>query len=148
MSLHRERNDHFPDLRQHAAGFNEMPLMVGVGHMVTLMGWEEECQGNVLGIPSYLTITNPYRSEILKGKNDKLFEVIYYVTDVKNDDNAITDDELTPLIFDNGKLIGWGWSFLEDNIKPLGIYRKQTSSATDYIVAGSLAELNYTSASA
>jgi hypothetical protein len=74
-------------------------------------------QGNVLGIPSYLTITNPYRSEVLRGKDDKTFEVIYYVTDVKNDDNAITDDELTPLIFDNGKLTGWGWSFLEDNVK-------------------------------
>lgn len=74
-------------------------------------------QGNLLGLPSYLTITNPYRSEILKGKDDKIFEVIYYVTDVKNDDNAITDDELTPLIFNNGKLIGWGWSFLNDSVQ-------------------------------
>lgn len=74
-------------------------------------------QGNVLGIPSYLTITNPYRSEVMRGKDDKIFEVIYYVTDVKDDDNAITDDELTPLVFDNGKLIGWGQSFLQDNIQ-------------------------------
>lgn len=61
-------------------------------------------------------ITNPYRSEILQGK-DRTFEVIYYVTDVKKDDNAITDDELTPLVFDNGKLIGWGQSFLQDNVQ-------------------------------
>ncbi|MFH0732871.1 MAG: DUF3192 domain-containing protein [Candidatus Omnitrophota bacterium] len=61
-----------------------------------------------------LTINNPYRSEILQGK-DKTFEVIYYVTDVKKDDGAITDDELTPLVFDAGKLIGWGWTFLQDN---------------------------------
>ena len=60
------------------------------------------------------TINNPYRSEILQGK-DATLEVIYYVTDVKKDDYAITDDELTPLVFDNGKLIGWGWSFLKDN---------------------------------
>ncbi|MBP9854502.1 MAG: DUF3192 domain-containing protein [Candidatus Omnitrophica bacterium] len=59
-------------------------------------------------------VTNPYRSEILQGK-DKTLEVIYYVTDVKRNDNAVTDDELTPLVFDNGKLIGWGWSFLQDN---------------------------------
>lgn len=51
--------------------------------------------------------TPPYRSEILQGKN-KTFEVVYYVTDVKKDDNAIIDDELTPFVFDNGKLIGWG----------------------------------------
>lgn len=61
-----------------------------------------------------MTINNPYRSEILQGK-DKAFEVIYYVTDVKKNDDAVTDDELTPLVFDNGKLIGWGWGFLQDN---------------------------------
>lgn len=62
------------------------------------------------------TINNPYRSEILQGK-DKTFEVWYYYTDMKKWDDAITDDELTPLVFDNGKLIGWGQSFLKDNIQ-------------------------------
>ena len=61
-------------------------------------------------------ITNPYRSEILQGK-DKTLEIIYYVTDVKSVDLAITDDELTPLVFDEGKLLGWGWSFLQDNVQ-------------------------------
>jgi len=60
------------------------------------------------------TVNNPYRSEIMTGK-DKTFEVLYYYTDVKQGDNAITDDELAPLVFDDGKLIGWGWSFLKDN---------------------------------
>lgn len=63
-----------------------------------------------------ITITNPYRSEVLQGK-DKTLEVIYYVTDDKNNDGAISDDELTPLVFDNGKLIGWGQGFLQDNIQ-------------------------------
>jgi len=63
-----------------------------------------------------MLITNPYRSEILSGK-EKVLEVIYYVTDVKNEDAAITDDELTPLVFDNGILLGWGWSFLDENIQ-------------------------------
>lgn len=57
---------------------------------------------------------NPYRSEIMQGK-DKTFEVLYYYTDIKASDGAITDDELTPVVFDNGKAIGWGWSFLQDN---------------------------------
>jgi len=60
------------------------------------------------------TVNNPYRTETLQGK-DKVFEVYYYYTDVKNQDDAITDDELTPIIFDEGKVIGWGWSFLETN---------------------------------
>jgi len=70
-----------------------------------------------------LTVNNPYRSEILQGK-DKNFEVIYYYTDVKKmhrnwwvETPTVQDDELTPLIFDEGKLIGWGWSFLQENIQ-------------------------------
>jgi hypothetical protein len=61
-------------------------------------------------------ITNPYRSEILKGK-DKTFEVLYYYTDIKKSDGAITDDELTPFVFEDDILIGWGWSFLQDNMQ-------------------------------
>ena len=101
---------------------NLLKLSIGMSkeESIRIMGtkaFSTYSQGNLLGLPSYLTITNPYRSEILKGKDDKIFEVIYYVTDVKNDDNAITDDELTPLIFNNGKLIGWGWSFLNDSVQ-------------------------------
>lgn len=58
-------------------------------------------------------IPNPYRTEIVR-EDDKNFEVLYYYTDIKKQDGAITNDELTPLVFDNGKLIGWGWSFFED----------------------------------
>jgi len=68
-----------------------------------------------------INANNPYRSEILQGK-DKTFEVLYYYTDIKNYDawygmKGIADDELTPLVFDEGKLIGWGWSYLEANVK-------------------------------
>jgi Protein of unknown function (DUF3192) len=61
-----------------------------------------------------LTITNPYRSEILRGKNNAVFEILFYYTDVKRADDAITDDELTPVILEEGKVVGWGWLFLQD----------------------------------
>jgi len=75
---------------------------------------------DVMGVASMTSyegsrINNPYRSEILQGK-DKIFEVLYYYTDVQKMDGAITDDELTPLVFDEGKLIGWGRSFFQDNV--------------------------------
>jgi|TARA_B100000959_G_scaffold209302_1_gene219796 hypothetical protein len=72
-----------------------------------------------------LTVTNPYRNEILQGK-DKVFEVYFYLTDKKHETkvgpigwsqaSAISEDELTPIIFDNNKVTGWGWSFLNNNI--------------------------------
>lgn len=72
--------------------------------------WQETPVENII-------INNPYRNEILKSKDDKVFEIVYYVTDVRKSDNNISDDELTPLVFDNGKLMGWGWSFLQDNVQ-------------------------------
>jgi len=65
-------------------------------------------------------ITNPYRSETLQGK-DKALEVLYYYTDVKRSDGEITEDELTPIVFDDSKVIGWGWGFLQDNKEKYGI---------------------------
>jgi len=72
-----------------------------------------------------VTAGNPYKSEILQGEN-KTFEVIYYLTESKHQKvvdsfgwsqaDPVTDDELTPLIFDDGTLIGWGRSFLNENI--------------------------------
>jgi len=72
--------------------------------------------GSYLLPDSYDKISNPYRTETLQGK-DKVFEVWYYYTDIKNRDGAITDDELLPVVFDEGKLIGWGWGFVQDNVK-------------------------------
>lgn len=60
-------------------------------------------------------INNPYRSEVLTGKG-KTVEVLYYYTNPQLPDYPIMDDELTPVIFEDEMLIGWGWPFLEDNI--------------------------------
>lgn len=84
------------------------------------IGMSKEEVLKIMGTRTHLTdagtINNPYRNETLQGK-DKVFEVLYYYTDRKRADGAITDDELTPLVFDNDKLIGWGQSFLDANIK-------------------------------
>jgi hypothetical protein len=64
------------------------------------------------------TVNSPYKSEILP-VNDKTFEVLYYYTDIKStvytaNPATIPDSDLTPLVFENGKLIGWGNDFLKD----------------------------------
>lgn len=61
------------------------------------------------------TLNNPHRTETMAGERDTL-EVLYYYTDIKRQDGAITDDELTPLVLREGILIGWGNGFLDESI--------------------------------
>ena len=51
----------------------------------------------------------PYRSETLILSNGKRLELLYYHTDLKTPDGAVTDDELTPVVLIEDKVIGWGW---------------------------------------
>ena len=51
----------------------------------------------------------PYRSETLSLSNGKRLELLYYQTDLKTPDGAVTDDELTPVVLIEDKVIGWGW---------------------------------------
>lgn len=58
-----------------------------------------------------ITLKNPYRVELLKG-NYREYEVVYYLTKVQNPDGIIAEDELTPMVFKQKKLIGKGFDFL------------------------------------
>jgi hypothetical protein len=53
-------------------------------------------------------ISNPWRTENFQGQSGRLFEIIYYYTAVRNRDGIVSEDELTPIVLMNGKLIGWG----------------------------------------
>jgi hypothetical protein len=72
----------------------------------------------------FMWIDNPYRSETLTGKDGKSYEVLYYYSDLKQRDDKITDDELTPLVFQDGKLIGWGYPFLDQRVPPKPVYTR------------------------
>lgn len=72
----------------------------------------------------FMWIDNPYRSETLTGKDGKSYEVLYYYTELKQRDDKITDDELTPLVFHDGKLIGWGYPFLDQRVPPKPVYTR------------------------
>ena len=65
------------------------------------------------------TIYNPHRRSDLKA-DGKRYEVLYYYTDdeerdfryyyqaLKKSETDLRDDQLTPLLLENGKLVGWG----------------------------------------
>ena len=58
-----------------------------------------------------ITIPQPYRSEEFQSDH-KTYQVLYYFTTIKQADDVVTDDELTPLIFQNGKLVAKTWETL------------------------------------
>lgn len=63
------------------------------------------------GTTKPLTMPNPYRSETLKD-GDRVLDVEFYFTHIRQPDGIVSDDELTPLIFDNNKLTAQGWGAL------------------------------------
>ena len=63
-----------------------------------------------------LTIPNPYKVEQVETPQGT-YTVEYYVQIVRQPDGIITDDELMPLVFKEGKFIGRDWSFVK-SIRP------------------------------
>ncbi len=66
--------------------------------------------------PDYkpLTIPNPYKSEAIK---DTGYLIEYYIEAIRQPDGIVSDNELMPLIFKDGKLIGRGWP-LVNSLRP------------------------------
>ena len=56
---------------------------------------------------SPFTVENPFRIEV-QSSDKNIYRVLYYYTDLVKADGFITDDELTPVILKNNKLVGWG----------------------------------------
>ena len=74
--------------------------------------------GGFFGEP---TVKSPYKSETLQS-NDRTFEILYYYTDINSrihisNPGTIRDKDLTPLVFEEDKLIGWGNTFVKTLVK-------------------------------
>jgi outer membrane protein assembly factor BamE (lipoprotein component of BamABCDE complex) len=53
----------------------------------------------------------PYKSEFLGSKL-----IWYYITEWQSDGKT-TPEELTPLVFENDTLLGWGYNFLDNKAR-------------------------------
>ena len=96
------------DLRSIHEGMSTQEVKTQLGDkVVTGYDLTHPKNGNAISI----VLKNPYRKEILKN-GEKNYEIAYYFTSIKKQDGMISDDELTPLVFENNRLIGQGWMFL------------------------------------
>jgi hypothetical protein len=62
-------------------------------------------------------INNPYRTEANRTADRVSVEILFYYIDQPKSNGAITGDELTPLVTEDGVLAGWGWNFLDRNVE-------------------------------
>lgn len=70
----------------------------------------------VMGTKSAGPYNNPYRTAMQYDENNEPIEVFYYWTDGSYV-GGITDNELTPVVFQNGKVIGWGREFFTEFVQ-------------------------------
>ena len=66
-------------------------------------------------------INNPYRIETSHTADGTFVELLFYYTDQQSGGHRITNRELTPLVIEDGVLVGWGWIYLDQNIERYGI---------------------------
>jgi hypothetical protein len=93
---------------------------VAVGHtrfeVESIMGKDQAGGGLpevALGRVQYLRAKNPMREENVRGDDGLNYDVLFYYTDLRTRDDKITDDELTPVVLTNGKVVGIGYPFLD-----------------------------------
>jgi hypothetical protein len=66
----------------------------------------------MFGRVQYLEAKNPMREEQVRSSDGAEYLVLFYYTDVHERDDKITDDELTPVAFRDGKVVGIGYGYL------------------------------------
>jgi len=96
-----------PEVAFNESGFKAIRDGMTMDQVHKMMG-QELIIGYTFRVPGYkpLTIPNPYKSEAIK---DTGFFIEYYIEAIRRPDGIVSDNELMPLIFKNGKLIGRGW---------------------------------------
>lgn len=58
-------------------------------------------------------VDNPFKTEGWIDTDGQPITVRFYYTSLRKRDNIIADDELTPVVFKSGQVVGWGDSFFE-----------------------------------
>jgi len=57
---------------------------------------------------------NPFKREVKSLSNGSVQEALFFITDVIPDGKN-TDEELTPVMLIDNKVVGWGWSFYRES---------------------------------
>ncbi len=61
-------------------------------------------------------VQNPYATRFVQGRDGNTLEVMYYYLRMAKGDNVVTEEELIPVILQDGVVVGWGWETLESMV--------------------------------
>jgi hypothetical protein len=91
-------------------GMSIKEVMAAMGDEVVI-GYERSDDPSGTFVP--IIVKQPHRKETLR-TDKRIYRVLYYFSQIRSADDVITDDELTPYIFEFDRYIGKGWGLLED----------------------------------
>lgn len=111
MTVSKLTADNRMNLVHLSRGMSKAKALAIMGSRVSVYN----CDWVVSNIPLKVTINNPYRTEMIE-TSGRTLEVVYYVTSINNDKCIIEEAGLTPLVFEDARLIGWGKDFLSSLI--------------------------------
>lgn len=73
-------------------------------------------------------LQSPYRTALLESGGGR-YEALFYYTGGTGPEGGITDEQLTPVLLENDRLVGWGWNHpLVKQLRP-GFSSAQSAAA-------------------
>lgn len=66
-------------------------------------------------------VGNPFKTETFQAQGGQNISVFWYYTQIRSSNGRVDPDELTPVVFKNGKMEGYGWSFYRDKYQHIEI---------------------------
>lgn len=116
---------------QNRAKINQLSLGMNREEVDRVMG-PATVTVRAVGLFSNTEIANPHESEAVRGKAGDTIEVRYYPTEVlhgeHDEESSFTEDELTPLVFRDRQLLGWGWNLLFENVDRTQLHYRYDSN--------------------
>lgn len=88
---------------------------MSVDQVNEIMGTDQNVQTYYIYVKQKNLLSNPYSQKSIEKEGLEYLVYLYY-TDMLQQDGEITEDELTPVLFESGKLIGIGWDFCKKRL--------------------------------
>jgi hypothetical protein len=83
----------------------------------------------IMGTETFKSRNNPYRTAMFRNNDGKQINVWYYWTDQRG---YRDDEKLTPVVFSDGKVIGWGREFWSEFVTKYEIRIKSEKDPDRY----------------